>query len=268
MAEVGILIIFVLLLLIAFEELRRERVVREFHGKVALTPERLHQLEANEKTLLGVAGELGIDLQVPDDLARRLVRIMQILASPSPGQSALAEAKDEVEKLRRTAKALEKALRDVKANGAGALVKQLEEQGFKIGNQEGQLRHYEKKLAEVGQGKGERPCWVKPDGSVEYLYEVVLTSAGIRMREYPLPHRLTERGKLPMPSTDFRETLSQSEFVNRTRALYDSSFAENCRFFVVVYDATASHEKLMYKDLLRTVEGHFYKRLDSGPAPF
>jgi len=120
----------------------------------------------------------------------------------------------------------------------------------------------------VGQGKGERPCWVKPDGAIDYLYDVVLTSGGIRMREYALPHRLSERTKLPMPAVDFRETLTPSDFLRRTRPLFDRGLAENCRFFVVIFDATGFSEKLLYKGLLKTVEGHFYKRLDDGPAPF
>lgn len=50
--------------------------------------------------------------------------------------------------------------------------------------------------------------------------------------------------------------------------LYDSSLVANCRFFVTVYDATGPAEKDLYKSLLRTVEGHFYKRLSLEPAPF
>jgi len=73
---------------------------------------------------------------------------------------------------------------------------------------------------------------------------------------------------LPAPTVDPQEVLSESVFLARTRPLFQYSQQENCRFFVVVYDATASHEKPLYKSLLRAVEGHFYKRLDYGPAPF
>jgi hypothetical protein len=268
MAEVGILIIFVLLLLIAFEALEHERGAREFRGKTAVVPERLQQLESEEQTLKTIAGELGVDVELRDELARRLVRIIQAIASAGRGQSALVEAKEEIEKLKATRGALEKVLADVKSKGAKGVAQQLEEQGFKIGNQEGQLRHYEKRLAEVGQGKGERPCWVRPDGKIEYLYDVVLTSNGIRMREYMLPDRAAARTRYPMPAIDAGETLTPGEFLRRTYPLYRSSLAENCRFFVVIYDGTGAQEKVLYKSLLKTVESHFYKSLDSGPAPF
>ena len=44
MAEVGILIIFVRLLLIAFEELRRDEVFRKFENKVAIEQSRADEL--------------------------------------------------------------------------------------------------------------------------------------------------------------------------------------------------------------------------------
>jgi hypothetical protein len=148
------------------------------------------------------------------------------------------------------------------------LVQRAEEQSYRIANQEGQLQHYESRLREAGLGKGERPCWVKPDGTIEYLYDVVLASNGIRMRERREGKRERERALLPMPTVDPSEVLSPSEFLRRTEPLYDSSLAANCRFFVVIYDATGPAEKDLYKSLLQTVEGHFYKRLDRGPAPF
>ena len=72
---------------------------------------------------------------------------------------------------------------EIQKDGAPeALTRQLE-QSHRIANQEGQLRRYEAQLKEKGLGGGERPCWVKPDGTIEYLYDVVLASNGIRMRE-------------------------------------------------------------------------------------
>ena len=38
----------------------------------------------------------------------------------------------------------------------------------------------------AGHGKGERPCWVQLDGTIDYLYDVVLTSRGIKMRLDPM----------------------------------------------------------------------------------
>jgi hypothetical protein len=152
--------------------------------------------------------------------------------------------------------------------GSEELARKAEEQSYRIANQEGQLQLYEEKLKDAGLGKGERPCWVRPDGTIEYLYDVVLTSEGIRMREYTYPQREREREILPMPAVDPNEVLSPEEFLRRTQSLYEKSQEENCRYFVVIYDATGPVEKDLYKKLLQAVEGHFYKRLSSGPAPF
>ena len=79
--------------------------------------------------------------------------------------------------------------------GPAGLAEKVEQQSFKVANQEGQLKHLEAKLQQAGLGKGERPCWVKPDGTIEFLLDVVLSSGGIRMRENVFPHRGKERSR-------------------------------------------------------------------------
>ncbi len=148
------------------------------------------------------------------------------------------------------------------------LAKQLTQQSHQLANKEGQLQRYEKMLVEAGLGKGERPCWVKPDGTIEYLYDIILASDGIRMREYQYEHRSNERSRLQMPAVNPTEALNTEEYLRITKPLYDNSVADNCRFFVAIYDDTGPTEKELYKELLRTVENHFYKRLDLGRAPF
>jgi hypothetical protein len=166
---------------------------------------------------------------------------------------------------------MERLKRDLQAAGQPAdLVAQVADHKFTIANQEGLLQAYERKLRDAGVGgTGERPCWVHPDtGAIEYLFDVVLASDGIRMRENAFPHRSEERNTLPLPVTNPEETLSPAEFSRRTFPLYESSLAKNCRYFVTVYDATGATEKDLYKSQLRTVEGHFYKRLAFDAAPF
>src|SRR5215469_14277006 len=75
MAEAGILIIFVLLLLIAFGQMRQEALSEQFLGRRPVDPARLRELETKETTLASIANELGVDSADPDEFARRLVRI-------------------------------------------------------------------------------------------------------------------------------------------------------------------------------------------------
>jgi len=95
-----------------------------------------------------------------------------------------------------------------------------------------------------------------------FLYDVILAGNGIRMRLRPeTPARAAALG-FPLPDIDPAVTLTEAEFRSRTRALYDYGRRDEnqCRFHVFVYDGTEATEKEWYKQLLRTVEGHFYKQ--------
>jgi hypothetical protein len=261
MAEAGILIIFVLLLLIGFDEWNRVTELEGMIGKVVIPEVRLSALEASESQLREVAQAL--DLSAPADAEQigLLVRAVKESTQSAEGRSALQEAKEALAQMQRVTN-------EVRLKNGETLAKQVEQQSFRIANQEGQMKLLQMKLQQAGLGKGERPCWVQPDGTIEFLFDVVLASDGIRMRENVFPARMRERATLPMPPSDPAEALSQQEFLRRTAPLYQSSLAANCRFFVSIFDDTGSAEKDKYKALLRTVEGHFYKRLMLAPAPF
>jgi hypothetical protein len=267
MAEIGFLIIFVLLLLIAWEQMERDETAGRWHEKVPISASELQALSDSKAISDIIRSELKLGPNPEPEDVRKLVRITQSINRES-GESALAAAKREIENLRRTSEELERTLRDSGVRDPKLVAAKMEGQQFDLQNKEGQLARAEKKLTELGQGKGERPCWVRPDGTIDYLYEVVLTSTGIRMRELEYPDRAAERALLPMPTVQPDEVLSSAEFEARTKPLYRDGLAKNCRFFVVIYDGTEAHEKATYKSLLRIVEGHFYKRLSNASAPF
>jgi hypothetical protein len=263
MAEVGVLIIFVLLLLIVYNQWLREEQDKALIGSKAVPIDRLNDLEAADALRTSMLTTLQLPPTASVEEISHLVRALQEQVNAKPeARTVLQETQAALAEMRRIVDAAKK-------DGASdALAKQLEKQSFQLANQEGQLKRYESQLKEAGLGKGERPCWVKPDGTIEFLYDVIVGSAGIRMREYDYPQRSRERGLLPLPVADPNEVLTEGEFLRRTEPLYSNSLALNCRFFVVIYDATGPAEKELYKHQLRTVEGHFYKRLDRGPAPF
>jgi hypothetical protein len=262
MAEVGILIIFVLLLLVVYNQSLSEETARAMNGAEPVSAERLRDLEAAEALRNTVRETLKMPATASVNEISRLVRALQEVTAKPEARTALQETREALDQFQR---AVEKAKKD---GTPEALVKELEKQSFQIANQDGQLKRYESQLKNAGLGKGERPCWVKSDGTVEFLYDVVLGSRGIRMREYNYPERSRERALLPLPKVNPREALSEEEFLRLTAPVYKSSLATNCRFFVVIYDATGPAQKELYKQQLSAVEGHFYKRLDRGPAPF
>lgn len=251
MAEVGILIIFVLLLLVGFKEWSEGVARNAAKGGSWVSDERKASLEESERQLSAITSVVGLPVKPSEEEIRALVRTLVQAVESERGQSALQDARDAINEIRRVKD-------ELRSKGyPNELTDQLEKQGFTIANQEGQLKRYEQQLQNAGLGKGERPCWVKPDGTIEFLFDVVLTTNGIRMRENVYPARTKERSALPMPTIESSDTLTEAEFLTRTLPLYDSSLAANCRFFVTVYDGTGVEEKERYKSLLRTVEGHF-----------
>ena len=277
MAEAALLIIFVLLLLIAFEAQRHFGIQRVFEGKEPVESHVLQELQDDSQLFQQIAESLGLDAEAPKDDFRELVDSIQpILRSPG-GKEVLAEAQRSIdernrvtERLREISSQLDGLDRDTVADRLETQEERIEAQGEKIRNLDGLLSRYEKEWAEMGVQKGARPCWVREDGTIDYLYEVILGSAGIRMREYPDPYRARERSRLPMPDVDPQQQLTEREFLRLTEPLYQSSLAENCRFFVVIYDDVENNDKDLYKRLRNTVEGHFYinRNRQDEPPPF
>jgi hypothetical protein len=197
------------------------------------------------------------------------VRIVETAARSPSGESALSEAHELIAEMERAVERVASAAEKMEPGSGERVALELESLSSRVENQEGLLTRYENQLARLGQGTGGRPCWVQPNGDIDFLYDVVLRSKGISMRERDYAHRTAERARLPMPAVDPAETLTANEFLRRTAPLYAQAKRDNCVFFVVVYDATEPHEKDVFIDLLRTVEGHFYKSFPANAvAPF
>lgn len=295
LAEVGTLVIFVLLLLIGVQALKAKATAEKLDGAVVVSESRLGELEASDKllkelqtnleaesfdpqrlkrmanaerALIDLSETLGVSAPEPDDDFRRLIRLVRQIAASAAAKRQLADAADAFAELKVLREQLAATVRQAEDGEMANLVERLQGLHDRVANQEGQITYLQARLREAGGGRGERPCWVQPDGTIDYLFDVVLTSAGIRMRDHVLQHRVEERSRLPLPHVDPANVLSPGGFLAQTADLFRHSEANNCRFFVVVYDDTAAHEKELYKRLLKTVEGHFYKRSSDAAAPF
>jgi hypothetical protein len=261
MAEAGILIIFVLLLLLAFGELTRERSLQENQ----LVPQsRVREMEAAEQTLQTVRQALEVGGEATPEQIQELVRVVEQVKASVEGRSTLQAAKDALSDIARARQDIQRFAEAVAAGSAEELAKQVEAQSLALANKEGQLQYAESRLRSIGEGIGARPCWVEPDGTVIFLYDVILTGTGIRMRLRPETPVRAAALSLPLPSIDSAATLTEAEFLSATRALYDYGRRDEnrCRFHVYVYDGTAATQKEWYKKLLRTVERNFYKQVD------
>lgn len=268
MAEAALLIIFVLLLLLAFTEFRRRALQLAFQNQTPVSKPELLQLRQSQEQLTSVGEALGVSESLPPDDFSRLVRVLVEQSKAANGTSALQEASKTLREMHLARDEMERRLRASGMDSTDEVAKDVERQEFRLANQDGQIKFLQRQLAAVGQGKGERPCWAQRSGIIDYLYDVVLVSNGIRMRVHENQGRARELSLLPAPQVNPTEVLSEAQFYERTRPLFLYSLKQDCRFFVVVYDGTGPYEKALYKSHLRTVEGHFYKRLDDGRPPF
>ena len=259
MAEVGILVIFVLLLLLALAAFDRQR----YAEMAAVPPERLEQLEAAEAGLESIKKAVGVrQADTPAEI-QELVRAVQESAASPEGRASLQAVRGALEEIKRTEQEIRRVAERVGGEAGSSMAATVAQQSRELAIKEGQLQHAEQRLRALGQGgAGARPCWVSPAGEIVFLYDVILTSRGIRMKLRDDVSRSPRVADLALPSIDSSAALSAEEFRAKTRELYDYGRREEnqCVFHVYVWDGTAPAEKERYKDLLRTVEGHFYKQ--------
>lgn len=271
LAEAALLLVFVvmLLLVVGFERRDREIAVLEQLRStvVAASPggqDGLPGLLAQMETM----GELREVAEASghqwDDDFIELVRAV----AATPFEEGLVDITAAIDDERRRVEALVEQLEQAGETDLVEMATRLADQDAAISNYRGQVVSLRDRLTRSGKGGDLPSCWMTPEGKIDYLLDVVLDPHGIRVRENYPSYRKPERDRLPMSAIPDGTLYSQGRFLSITRAIFDWSVANECRFYVVVYDGTGAHEKELYKDLLRTVEGHFYKREDRGAPVF
>ena len=210
MAEVAILIIFVLLLLLALGEMRRTLALASFQGKTAVSDSELTELHSAKTQLAAVGAALGATNKLPPDDFSRLVRVLVEQSQKESGKTSLQDATQTLQEVHEARKMLEALLTDVSKDSTEDLGKSVEQEAFRLANQDGQIRFLQRQLAAAGGGKGERPCWAERDGTIDYLYDVVLVSSGIKMRLHQNESRDRELSLLPAPHVNAEEVLSEA----------------------------------------------------------
>lgn len=275
LAEVALLLIFILLLLLVLGFEKRDAEIRRLASAAALIRSEAAADESPQETISRITEELSkfgelkaaaesSGAEISDDFIE-LVKLTA--AQVDSTEVALAEQlAKERERVARAAELLESV------QGGGdieAMASRLAELEDRERNQAGQVLELRERLNRVGRGGDLPSCWTTPEGKADFILEVVLESGGVRVSDAISNDRAEERSRLPISEFDPSVTFSEARFLELTRPLFDWSVRNECRFYVDVFDATADHEKGLYKSRLRAVEGHFYKRhLEGRRAPF
>lgn len=274
MAEIMVLLLFVLLLLFGLR-LRKE----EAQAKDALV------FPGSTMTLGAVAQDAGLlPDKIPDNFKELVLGgLKAALAAASLG---LPGDKQSVEQVAKDA-ALGRALREgLGANRVGVKP----EDAVRDFLVEASKRYSADST--VPGGPGSAPIWLgglepKPsttgDGPRGVLPPCARTSAGkaamvltadLQDQSIILSDNDMASMRLTAPAAEGLfaavqrgKPLSDSDFLVQTQAVFDWSVAQNCRFYVYVVDKTGTGAKKAYKDRLKIVEGHFYKLLADDREP-
>lgn len=248
MAEIAILIIFVLLLAFAVLLVSQQNKQKEAERIAEERQETITLLEEQFATIQEIlpSGDKNIE-----ELQRELV--------------LLRDAKQQLASLQNIAEAAgflsepEAIINTLEMGREYSTIRELLPAGE---------RNVEKLLElvqEYSAGKGtEVPsCWTHDDGTIEYIYDVNLTSTGLVVRETDLPRRESERPTLPVQNIVLNQDISEQLFLSSTSDLFEWSKSKKCRFFVRIFDSTGPTDKKLYQQRLHAVEARFYKMMMS-----
>lgn len=248
MAEILMLVVFILLL--AFASLLKNE-----QDKVKL-------VEENRESLIKI---LHLINQPDPDISKELVRVYEQMPEillevkkedlkKDPSEPIEEVIKRAIAKLKieKNLNSLNKDLPiEEKLNQA---LQENNELQSKLANMEGQ----NKNLMRQCKGIGLPPCWADKNGSPEYIFNLDLQDDGIVIHDNKLPHRAQEQAKLNISHIQYEAPLGIAPFSSQTLTLLRYGQANECRFFVRIFDRTGTDKKELYKNLRQAVEGNFY----------
>ena len=260
MAEIMVLILFTLLLALAATLAVKDRNIAErdkrLSALVALekqveelirkNPEGitvadiLHRIERSEEEVNKLRGEID-ELKPLAENGKALDDIIQQLKrggidNPEPKQ--LVERLHQVNRLEKEKKEL-----------AGQ-VSRLESEKDTL---DGQLSQLSEQIKASGWGNEFPSCWNR-NGKAESIFELLITSDGILIKNRHLSHRKTAIADLPLSSVSYGKVLPLSDFQSAVRPLYQWSVDHKCRFYVIRFSSVQSAPI----QLVNAINGYFY----------
>ncbi len=229
LAEVMILLLFLLFLFLALYVLKKDEEIKTVVDNAEVLQEYATTMEAiapNKESL--------------EEVFKELVLLEEIKAKNEVLESRLSEVTNQN-------KMLEEQINDQKVMQSELNILQ------------GQLQNLKNKLAVGGDGVEMPPCWADAKtGKIEYIFDILITSKGIIVHDNALPHREQDQALLPLQNVAYAMTVDPQTFIEMFEPIFIWSKKHECRFFVKIHDRTAGDEKDLYKRLIRTVGSRFY----------
>ncbi|MGJ0622243.1 MAG: hypothetical protein ACR65Z_16265 [Methylocystis sp.] len=228
-----------------------------------------HRLTEAEKATAEMAEAAALGREIMDEIqaidpAAGPDALETLISEAKTGRAVIAQAEslnpeatpeEALQDLMRDAAAGRQSQADI-ASAADAMA-QLESCQSTLQNCKGQTAYLNGQLGRAG--FGEPPCWVSPEGRIEYIFAARLTDQGIILIDYALPHRAKQQAELPLDGIRFGVPLEAGSFRRAVSDLFAWSVVNECRFVVDFYDETG-HDKNHFKTLQHAVEANFFIR--------
>lgn len=286
LAEVLLLILFILLLTYTVILLERDQAAEAKEEKIAELQTTNTDLEAQINVglsdLINSVGLGGIPVADLEDLDLRLREALEVtsrtklsnekLSKLVPSPDHAERLADQLELISDAPKATEIIEGWIEENqptegadvGAGAETVEPEPQTVDealkvIERLKNQNEFYERRMRNAGNGLTYPSCWYR-DSKAVYIYDISLLDDGLKVsrsdsREGLDLSALDANGAEP----DFGVEIGFGAFSDRTRGLHQWSVDQKCRFYVRLRDETSEDNKDGYKRAKQRVENHFYK---------
>ena len=266
MAEILLLLTFLLMLLLASQITKEREAKEEAEIRAANAAEELEQLRPVAELIQRMgAGALDITkeyVRAEKDLAMAIKRL-------EDAEAALAlveEAREQHDPETPVSEVIESFRKDALLGRAveqsgGSAEKLLESAAVcrtELSSCQGQAAYLNRRLNEQIGGFGLPPCWADENGRIQYIFDAVLTDGGIVLKDNKVPGREEDQAALPLSSMTYGEGMEHERFASASQPLLKWSDEHECRFYVRLYDGFDTGGRERYKNLRRTVEGYFY----------
>ena len=295
LAEIVILIIFILLLIISvFLTQRDERLAKldrdlaDKSRQTILLQEQIKLLKEfapGEENFDELFNKLVIKRQETEELKKRVAVLIErhrtLVEKANALESELRAAKTQRDQV---AEALARQGLDMSDIADMAQAQSMiEDLQSRLDGAKKEIHELRRQLEELGEEKGQHPpCWyrlvTRPNGKPRerplYIFYVRISDDNIFVKDIPAPtpEYVSQKPKLPFNRSALNTRLSFGEFVKSFKPLKDAADnkevqAYSCKFYVKVWDATTS-KKSYRRALEKVVETVFFTRIEDEPWPY
>lgn len=278
LAEVLMLVLFILLMTYTAIVLQREQEIEQVEEKLEVAQQEIDSLDLQVSdginSLLAEITNSGVDIESSSDLFDRLQEIsgdIERVRSDNDKYSKLISSADVAERLAErledeevfvsAEEIIEERIED--STGIEDDIVPLDDMSMdearaEIERLRSQNKFIREKAEEEGNGLSYPSCWSR-DGKIVYMYNIDVLDNGLRVNAGDDRSGM-DLGvfKTSGPEPALRQPLSVRQFQDRTRGVFDWSVVEECRFYVRLMDRTAASNKDGYLDGRRGVESRFY----------